>query len=291
MSCSQALAVIRPPNVHSEQVRPQEIALMKRLLTAALILTFAALACGPLSGAPIPNGPAPGSQEQQAVSRTVIAYEDTNGSGTHDDGEALLPDVLIIADSNIHGSFTRIIRTTDSDGIAIIQATYTHFFDLYVVPPCGYTATSSNRVDATESPNEVMIGFQPTDPQPGIATIRFHMWEDVNANGVQDEGEAPVDESIFAPEPVIPGVENVGGGSLDASDTNDLRLFTDAEGRAEITLGNSCGTIRLRASETYRDTSSISPEALTREDEEGVLFIPYSVGENIIEWGLTPIGE
>lgn len=226
-----------------------------------------------------------GGQSAVTVTRTVIAFEDTNANGSLDDGEARLPDVLILSDSNIHGTFERQARPTDAQGQVTITTTYTHYFDLRGVPPCGYTPTTPSKVSATRGRDEVLFGFAPQSPQPGTATVRFHLWDDQNANGVQDEGEPPVSGEWIAADVVLPEVLPSGSAPIPSyGQTNELAQQTDSEGRAEITLANSCGTIRLLA--PY-DTGWYTVSTQPPSSEPGDLLFEYGIGETTIEWALA----
>jgi len=82
------------------------------------------------------GAPVPGSQTRKDATANIQVFEDVNRNGKMDSGEPALPDVLIAARSNIHGTMTYTAQHTDAAGETNISATYTHFFDLLAFPPC-----------------------------------------------------------------------------------------------------------------------------------------------------------
>lgn len=255
---------------------------VKRVGIAILLWVSAALACI--------DSTAPGGQNSQDVTRTIIAFADDDGDGSRDPDEGGLPDVLVISDSNIHGAFTRLARLTDASGVAVISVTYTHFFDIKIVSPCGYTPTTSTAFGA-DARDEIEVGFRPDEPQPGHAILRFHVWDDDNQNGVQDAGEGPVGTlHLLLDIPVSDATSTTFGATPDSGEVNELAVEV-VEGRGEISLGNSCGTLRVNLPYySLWEPVFTTPAAIFEEFEgerTGVLRLEYGIGEMDIEIGVS----
>ncbi len=256
-----------------------------RMTAAALMLALAVSACTPM----------PGSQKRIDVSFTIFAYADTDGDGKHDAGEQPLPQVLVITDSNIHGALARYARLTGANGEAPISGTYTHFFDVKVVPPCGYTPTTPNTFGARDLKDELPIGFRPDNPQPGDAVVRFHVWDDVNQNGMQEGSEEPVGAMILLLDIPVPGEASNTFGVVIGQGNSEMAVRLDS-GRGQINLGNSCGTLRVQLPNTDQwEPMNISPEPEFEETAGGdgtlALRFEYAPGETDIEIGVRARNE
>ncbi|MBN1427000.1 MAG: hypothetical protein JXB07_01365 [Anaerolineae bacterium] len=256
-----------------------------RITAVTLMLALAVSACTS----------APGSQKRIDVSFTIFAYADADGNGKHDSGEQAIPLVLVITDSNIHGSLTRSVHRTGANGEALINGTYTHYFSVKVVPPCGYTPTTSNTFATSDLKGKLPVGFTPDNPQPGDAVVRFHVWNDANQNGIQDDGEEPIDARTLLLDIFVPG-------ELSTTFGADIGHFSDAEmavtlndGRGQFSLGNSCGTLRVLLPKTEQwEPMSISPAPEFEAFSSGMgvrLRFEYAPGETDIEIGVTAGNE
>jgi hypothetical protein len=96
----------------------------------------------------------PGAETHVDATAAIFVFEDVDGNGRQDNNEPPLANSLVVATANIHGTFYQYAALTDENGRATIRADYTHFFDIGVAAPCGYTATTVEMwaVDAGENP-------------------------------------------------------------------------------------------------------------------------------------------
>jgi hypothetical protein len=203
----------------------------------------------------------------QNASPTLTAFEDLDRDGRQDRDEPPIPNTLVVADFNVHGTFTHLGRLTNEKGEVTLSAEYTHFFNVVVVPPCGSTPTTETTFKP-ENARRLEVGFAHDVPRAGTATLRLHLWHDEKANGEQDLGEPPLaDQIVFVD---VEGGHNLNRGVLEAR--------TGADGWTTIDLGNSCGTVWLRVPDSW----SI-PAGLAEREWQAVT---YNLGETTVEWGL-----
>jgi hypothetical protein len=174
---------------------------------------------------------------------------------------------LVVAVFNMHGHFTHLNFLTNEEGEVTINAEYSHFFNVVVVPPCGYRPTTKTAF-RPEGTRRLEVGFAPDAPRTGTATVRLHLWHDENANGEQDAGESPLAGQIVYVD--VEGDHNLNRGVTEAR--------TGADGWATLKLGNSCGTVWLRVPDNWS-----TPAGLVERDWQAVT---YDLGETTIEWGL-----
>ncbi|HSG41855.1 MAG TPA: hypothetical protein VLA72_01760 [Anaerolineales bacterium] len=154
-----------------------------------------------------------------------------------DSGEPALPDVLIAACSNIHGTMTYTAQLTDTAGKTNINATYTRFFDLLAFPPCGYEATTPG---LTKAGRKIRFGFAPVNPNLGNADFYILLWHDENLDGEYQSGEMPIAGEILYIDPGLPL-----GYDADIP-LGQLLAQTDSGGEAETDLGCSCGEVKIK---------------------------------------------
>lgn len=205
----------------------------------------------------------------------VTVFEDRDGNGEQGSDEPGIPDALVLAVYNTYGAFTRDVLRTDTAGQATFSAQYTNVFNVEVVPPCGTRATTATFYDLSGDRSvNVAAGFVAETPRSGLATVRFHLWDDQDGDGVHGSGEADLGNvSLLAA---------FHSGSATNYGADALRVTTDASGRATLELGNSCGTLWLWVPLDWV-TSSIAPGG---EREGEWTAIPYDVGTTEVEWGL-----
>ncbi len=201
----------------------------------------------------------------------VTVFEDSNANGEHDRGELPISDVLVIVDSNIHGGANRAAKLTDTKGQALLSASYTHYFTTIVVPPCGYRPTTETKFDS----GKAQVGFAPESPRPGAAVVNFYVWEDQNEDGVQNAGEPPLESIYLAVDPLETSSRGDNYGGI-------LSLKTDADGRATVNLGKSCGKLWVRTSLGWK-LSAVTPDVEQQEDWLGMAF---DLGDATVEMGL-----
>ena len=161
-------------------------------------------------------------------------WEDTNGNGIQDDGEAGIAGVLVtLKDAN-----GAPVATTTTDGSGNYHFTVNAgTYSVAVTAPTGYRVTQSDMgpSDATDSDIDdagnsplvtVAAGESNNTIDAGLfrsAEIGDRVWLDTNGNGQQDGGEAGVAG-------VVVRLYNANGDLVDgpvATDTNGNYLFTD----------------------------------------------------------------
>ena len=234
---------------------------MRKMIAAFLFVGMFASACGV---------PAPGSQTRKDAAANIQVFEDANRNGKMDSGEPALPDVLIAARSNIHGTMTYTAQLTDADGKTSISTTYTHFFDLFAISPCGYESTTENSIEAKRR-NE--FGFAPVNPQAGIADLYILLWHDENQDGEYQSGEMPFAGEILYIDPGLPW-----GYDADIP-LGQLFAQTDSGGEAAVVLGNICGELTVKIPDDWQ-----LPNA-----EDGQHYtITYQLGRTNIFLGVVP---
>jgi hypothetical protein len=207
----------------------------------------------------------------------VVAFEDADGDGNMDRGEAPIPDTLVVGEFNIHGSFRRSGALTGEDGTAVIEAEYTHFFKIMVVPPCGASATTPSSLDATEG-KPLRFGFAP-QPQRASSRFQFTLWEDRDGNGVQENGEGLLGSFNLYADPLADSAPN------SALYFGSLAVQTDETGRAALDLGNACGNLLVPPLAGWSVTSVIPEPA----SSAGGLWFHYNAGVAEVTLGLYPI--
>ncbi len=242
---------------------------MKQALLAFLVMLLAILACAP----------SPALTDAKA---TVTTFVDESGSGTMPESYSPLPNTLVVATWNVHGTMNREVKFTDSDGHADFLVSYTHFFDVSVFPPCGYYSTSSLHRDMTGT-EKANFGFWQADPADGSATVKVLLWKDLDANGTRDPQEEVTDEKISVM------FKTPGGTNGNPYDTDNF-VQDSTDGWLNIPLGNSCGTIYLLLLNSEAATRSVSkPGKDSDAGAHGNTFypsieIPYDSGETTIYW-------
>ena len=152
-----------------------------------------------------------------------LVYDDLNGNGVNDAGEPGLAGVVVYLDSNANGSLDGGESSTTTDGsgaydFALVPDTYTVAVDEGTVPPNANNTSANNptvvALAVLEDNNDVDFGYFAASGEIGDS-----VWEDLNADGVQDVGE--------------PGIENVtlqldmsGGGTPVVETTDEFGSYT-----------------------------------------------------------------
>jgi hypothetical protein len=230
--------------------------------------------------------PLPGSQHTREKTVEVVVFEDKNRDGVRNIDELGLEDVLIFARHNIHGCYMRTSAFTNSAGQAALSGSYTHFFNIQAVPPCGYRATTDLDINALEA-HDIEFGFTPEESHSGIATMRFHFWYDQNRDGVwdKDEEQWPTNPSLVFHTDPVPGDRR------DTTDSmpDDLAVIPDEKGEAVLQLGNSCGLLWILEPDYWVTTGTTpdtiyQPNDLHHLEKQWVAF-RYDLGETVIWWG------
>jgi hypothetical protein len=242
---------------------------VKQILLALVALLLAMLACSPTT-------------TTKNATAAVTTFIDENGSGEIPESYPPLPNTLVIATWNVHGSMYREVKRTDQDGRADFPVTYTHFFDISAFPPCGYYSTTplyQNMAD-TEKAN---FGFWPEAPAEQLSNVKVLLWKDLNANGTRDPQEEVTGEKVSV-------MFDIPGGTNGNPYDQDNYTFTTADGWFDIPLGNACGTIYLLLLNSDEATASVSEPGLDSDaGSHGNTFYPsieisFETGDTVVYW-------
>jgi len=110
-------------------------------------------------------------------------YDDLNGNGQQDAGEAGLPGVLVTLD----GVFT---TTTDADGLYYFITTIAGLHSVVETDPAGYVSTTPNEIHLYVTlGNSYRVDFGDILDTSAFATIFGTVFEDIDGNGVWDLDE------------------------------------------------------------------------------------------------------
>jgi hypothetical protein len=219
----------------------------------------------------------PGSATTKNVSVSITTFVDESGEGILPETYQPLPNTLVIAKWNVHGSRYREVKLTDQKGQTNFSVGYTHFFDISVFPPCGYYSTTPLSQDVTNT-EKTQFGFWPASPHEQLSRVKVLLWKDLNANGTRDPLEE-VNGKV--------GIMFKIPGGMDGNVYSGDNFIQETEnGWFDLNLGNSCGTIYVLWLNDTLTTNSVSAPAKVSNDEHGnvSIEIPYNPGETIIYW-------
>ncbi len=238
----------------------------------------------------VPHQIMPGAETKESVTAKIVVFEDLNGNGKQDEGEAPIPNTLIVSTSNIHGNFSQLTAYTDKNGKAEISVTYTHIFEITALTPCGYVRTTPEILSASKGSlfTKYRFGFQPaegSEAQLTENTLRFQLWQDINKDGLRQDSEPPLSGVILTFAPAL----DISPPSFDldqvtAFDNNDLLTETDEVGNAILNVGNACGTMRVASIDGWETTVFWPTE---QEIESGEFAIDYDADHSDFNWGLS----
>ncbi|MEZ5145347.1 MAG: SdrD B-like domain-containing protein [Acidimicrobiales bacterium] len=122
-------------------------------------------------------------------------WNDANGNGVQDPGEAGIPGVTVTLrqDADGNGSFETVAATqvTGADGKYLFANLPVGSYQVVVTVPSGQNPTTPTSVAAPLTGGEVIdtadFGLRAAAPAPG--SIGDRVWDDTNGNGSQDPGE------------------------------------------------------------------------------------------------------
>lgn len=200
---------------------------------------------------------------------TALVFVDENVNGRFDPNEPLIPNTFVVGQYNIFGDFMRTAALTDEDGTVAFAADYTDYFEVVVVPPCAYEATTAVKLsiqDADEN-GSVAIGFRPQTGDLGMATVQVQLWQDDYADGVLQEDERPLVDTTVNFNPNLAKLDS------NESYAGLLTAQTDADGLATVQLGNGCDVVWIDALVPSR-TTKIRPAAIYDEGKVGFDYAP-----------------
>jgi hypothetical protein len=134
-----------------------------------------------------------------------FVFEDTNGNGLQDVGEAGIAGVTV----SLRNSSGNIIATQSTDSLGFYSFTnlVSGQYSVQFGAPSGYVATAANQgsddsVDSDADPNTgitAVVNLAPGEVNNTVdagfyklASLGDFVWNDTNANGIQDPGEAGI---------------------------------------------------------------------------------------------------
>ena len=210
---------------------------------------------------------------------TVTVFMDENVNGRFDPNEPILPDTLIVAQHNVYGDFTRTAALTDASGIVELSADYTDYFEVAVVAPCNYEATTAVKLSAKDADDngEIVFGFRPELDDLGMAELQVQLWQDDYEDGVLQDDERPLAGTTIQFDPDLRWTDSSN------NFTGLLTAQTDADGIVTVSLGNGCGVVWVDPLVELRFTK-IRPVAIY---EEGQVGFEYAAGLLEIRMGVT----
>ena len=172
-----------------------------------------------------------------------FVWNDLNGNGVQDSGEPGIPGVTL-ALTGTTGSGVSVTATTTTDANGHYQfteppGTYT----VSVVTPAGYTPTATSKgttaTDSNPSPSSTGLPSGGSDQMIDFGfykpvTIGDFVWNDANANGIQDTGEP----GIAGVTVTLTGTDGAGNpvSATTTTDTNGKYSFTEPPGTYTVSV-------------------------------------------------------
>ena len=196
-------------------------------------------------------------------------WEDTNGNGIQDDGATGIEGVTVTLNGTAgDGTPVTLTTTTDASGLYIFDDLVPGDYTVTFGQPTGMEFVSPNETtedldsdpDASGvAPSETLTsGENNTTIDAGLykpASLGDYVWEDVNGNGLQDDGSTGIEGVTVT----LTGTEGDGDGVT-------LTTVTDATGFYEFT-----GLVPGDYTVTFPTTATVDGNSakLTSEDETG----------------------
>ena len=175
-------------------------------------------------------------------------FNDTNGNGTRDTGEAGVSGATVFLDANANGTLDagEISVASGANGAYSLTSAANGTFNLRAVPTGSFTGSTSSSVTLSGGGTQTgNVGLQTALTVGGI--VSGVVFSDQNGNGVRDTGEAVQGGvTVF--------LDANGNGTLD---TGEVSAATGATGQFSLTATTN-GQATLRAVPTGSFTSSTS---------------------------------
>jgi len=210
---------------------------------------------------PTPSGTTPGTLPSGGTDQTIdfgfykpvtigdFVWNDTNGNGVQDSGEAGIPGVTLTL-TGTTGAGASVTQTTTIGAAG--QYLFTEppgTYTVTVTPPAGYTPTATGKgttaTDSNTNPSSTTPGTLPGASSDLTVDFGFYkpvtigdfVWTDTNANGIQDSGEAGINGVTLT----LTGTNGAGVAVTDHATTsgNGGYLFTEAPGTYTVTVDAS----------------------------------------------------
>ncbi len=230
-----------------------------------------------------------------------FVWNDTNANGIQDAGEAGIPNVTV----NLLDSGGAVVgtTTTDANGLYHFTNLVPGTYSVEFVPPAGYTVSPANQgandaIDsdadtvtgrtgnytlvAGETNNTVDAGLH----QPATAAIGDFVWNDTNANGIQDAGEAGIPN-------VTVHLLDSGGAVIGTTttDANGLYHFTNlTPGTYSVEFVPPAGYTISPANQGAND--AVDSDADTVTGQTGTYILAAGETNNTVDAGLhQPVSQ
>lgn len=253
----------------------------RQILSHLIIVMIIAILCLLFAYFSIVPQVMPGAERRTGTAK-VIVFADLDGDGEQDAEEPPLPNALVLASANIHGIYSQYTAVTDEDGKVTLTVEYTHYFDVGVMQPCGYTPTTPvvQSVIGTGPFAKQVFGFQPVPElsQSSTERVTFHLWQDVNLDGIWQEEERPLSNTQLFFSPDWEHTTSYG------FDNNALSAVTDEMGQATLEVGNSCGTLLVAPVQGWEPTT-VEPHS--KLQDAGEIAFRYDAQTNEFTWGMS----
>lgn len=161
---------------------------------------------------------------EQITSVSGVKFDDLNGNGTRDAGEPGKPGITIMLDRVTDAEPER-TATTDADGMFLFENVPAGIYSVSEMLPALTVQTTPGEPSA---PLPFTVDVAPPEAITGLlfgnfelTTLRGTTFEDLDADGVQDAGELPLDG-------VTVNLDLMNDGSI------DLSMLSDAEGQFQF---------------------------------------------------------
>ncbi len=203
----------------------------------------------------------------QPVTIGDFVWNDANGNGVQDGSEPGIPGVTVnLTGTDAAGNSVTAATTTDASGHYLFTqppGTYT----VAVVTPAGYTPTGTGKGTTATDSNSSPSGTTPVALAEGGSdltidfgfyqpvTIGNFVWNDANANGIQDAGE-----------PGISGVTVTLSGTDGLGNPVTATTTTDANGHYSFTEPPGTYTVAVTTPSGYTPTATGKGTAGTNSD-------------------------
>lgn len=168
----------------------------RHFLFLVLVMALTVLGCGQGSSTSTASGPTSVNmvflQAEGAAEIYGVVFDDANGNGVMDTGEAGIPDVTVTLQGN--GSVL-----TDADGMYAFGITVLGSYEVIETDPPGYSSTTPNTVAIDVSvEGQYRVDFAdmlaPVVTYPVTGTV----FSDLNQNGIMDSGEEALPDVTVA---------------------------------------------------------------------------------------------
>lgn len=158
-------------------------------------------------------------------------WQDGNADGVRDAGDLGLADWIAYVDADGDGQFNPSVDllndTTDEDGEFTIRGVLPGDYTVLVQAPSGaWVISPADGYDRTVGASEVVTGLDFSVYGSGV--LGGVVWDDVNLNGVVDQGETPL------PDQTVTVLQDLNGNGVQDDGESLTELSTDSQGRYRL---------------------------------------------------------